>query len=68
MTKVLSILAIVAVVALLAFSFAYGMDKTERVECYTWQKQAQEFAGFYLLQWQADQCAAQGIAIDAVIK
>lgn len=66
--KVLSILAIVALCALFAFCLVKGADRAEAVECYKWQDQAQQYTGFYLLQWQADQCKAQGIDIDAPIK
>lgn len=45
-----------------------GLNKSEVVECNQWKAQAVEFKGFYLTQWQADQCAAHNIEINAVIK
>lgn len=55
---------------LVAFVFIInvGMNKSEIVDCYKWKKQASEYPSFYLLRWQADQCKAHNINIDAVIK
>lgn len=50
------------------FVVNYGLQKSEVVDCLKWQKQASESPAFYLLKWQAEQCEAHDIRIDAVIK
>lgn len=46
----------------------HAMNRQEVVECNEWQKQAQEYDQFFLVQWQADQCRAHGIIINAPIR
>lgn len=58
--------ASIAVVAFM-YVFAQGVNKHERVECLRWQAEAREFSGYYLTSWQAEQCEAHGVAIDAPI-
>jgi len=56
---------------LVAVGFIVGLiDKSELVDCLKWQKQAEEYrvSGFYLLQWQADQCKAHNIIINAEVR
>lgn len=55
-------------VLLFAFFLNLGMNKSERVDCLKWQDQAKEYPTFYLLQWQADQCKAHNIDVDAPIR
>lgn len=45
-----------------------GINKSEVVECNHWTSQAAEYSGFYLTHWQADQCKAHGIIINAPVK
>lgn len=46
-----------------------ALDRAEIVECNQWAKQAEEFgSAFYLTQWQADQCNAHNISINAIVK
>lgn len=52
----------------LPWAIAYGEWRNESVECSTWQQQARDFPGFYLLQWQRDQCDAHKIWIAAPVK
>lgn len=51
------------------FAFNAGLSKQEVVECRQWASQAEEFGtAFYLTEWQADQCEAHGIIINATVK
>jgi uncharacterized alpha/beta hydrolase family protein len=45
-----------------------GVKNEEKVNCHTWQIQAKEYPGFYLTQWQKDQCDHYDITIDAPVK
>lgn len=40
-----------------------GFNKQMRAECYTWKAQAEEYRGFYLTDWQKDQCDDMGVEI-----
>ena len=64
MGKNISSFALLLVVAVaFAFILRSGVSKAERVECYQWKAQAQQFAGFYLTEWQKAQCEALSIHI-----
>lgn len=45
-----------------------SMNKSEVVECNQWKSQAAEYSGFFLAHWQADQCKAHNIIINAPVK
>lgn len=45
-----------------------AFNTNEINECMKWQQQARAYEGFFLTQWQADQCRAHGITISAPIK
>lgn len=63
------IVTMLCVVALLGVALMIGLPRSEVAECKKWSDQAKEYRGnFYLAQWQADQCAAHNITIDAPIK
>lgn len=60
---------VVGLVMFISFAAFYaGLQRQERYECYMWKFQAEEYTDFYLTQWQADQCAAHKIAVNAPIK
>ena len=59
-------LAIVCVI--FATLFSVGINRSEVMDCYKWQKQAKEYSSFYILRWQAAQCVAHGIQVDAPIE
>jgi len=54
---------LIALSLLLIYTMLEGIDKTERVECYKWQRYAKEFPNFYLTDWQKAQCDAHGIRV-----
>ena len=37
-----------------------GLPKQERYECEKWAQEAKEYAGYYLLDWQIEQCNHHG--------
>lgn len=39
------------------------VDKQEIEECKKWQVQASEYADYYTLRWQVEQCKAHGITL-----
>jgi len=67
MNTILQIAIAAAVVAMFAFLIATGVSRTERAECFKWQAEAKEYPGYYLTQWQSQQCLANGIEIDAPV-
>ena len=66
-TIIFIVLICVIVFGLCLILFA-GADKNEISECKKWQEYAAQYEGFYLVQWQADQCKAHSIQINAPIK
>lgn len=60
-------LLIVAVIFLIAQVVGYGVNKTEINECNQWQKMAKDYPDFYLTTWQAQQCIAHGIKVEAPV-
>lgn len=68
MKETLIAIGIIVSVTIIGWSAISGMDKSEVVECNKWQSQAVEYSGFYLTHWQADQCRAHNITINAPIK
>ncbi len=78
MKQIISIIVCVVVVFVAGIMFAYtlniGLNQNEIRECKEWEKQAEEYQAvfggkdkhlFYLTKWQADQCEAHGIIINA---
>ncbi|KKR89243.1 MAG: hypothetical protein UU85_C0004G0084 [Candidatus Wolfebacteria bacterium GW2011_GWA2_42_10] len=64
--------AVFVVVMVMAFAIAVlaknSWGKEERNECLKWQKEAREIQGYFLANWQAEQCARWGVKINAPIK
>ncbi len=46
----------------------FSMNEQERNDCNHWAEQARVYPGFFLTQWQADQCKAHDIVVNAPIK
>jgi uncharacterized membrane protein YdcZ (DUF606 family) len=49
---------------LLIKGFEYAETKRAVAECEKWQGQALVFEGFYLANWQQDQCEYYGIEVE----
>lgn len=43
----------------------YSVKSQETYECQIWSQQAQNYRDFYLTTWQAEQCKARGIEVQA---
>jgi len=68
MKTIIEIILGIGLAALLFWGVMMGISRAEKIECRTWQKEAQEIQGYWLTQWQADQCQAHGIKVEAPIK
>ena len=67
--KIITSTFIIAVAVILtAAALMYGINKQEAVECNEWAMQATQFKGYYITQWQADQCADHHITVNAPVK
>lgn len=58
-----NIIGITLIGALIFTVGFYGLKSTEINECLTWQQQATQYTGFYLADWQEQQCAHYKITI-----
>lgn len=75
-TKTLIIMVTVSAVMLgLLWCTNTGLAKAERNECMKWQEQAEEdieingdYPHYFLNEWQAEQCEAQKIEVNAVVR
>lgn len=61
-------IASISIALLFLSAFLRAIEKTERAECLRWQKEAEEYGKYYLTQWQADQCTAYKIKVEAPIR
>jgi hypothetical protein len=68
MQKIIATSSLIIGIAILGWATVNAMNSNEVVECNQWQSQASEYSGFYLTHWQADQCKAHNIIINAPIK
>lgn len=60
--------AVFLILYTIASSISDSIDKKEINECRKWQEYSAQYSGFYLVQWQADQCKAHEIIINAPVK
>ncbi len=71
MEKILKVVGIIVLLVLLLvllwWLLDYGMDKTEISECLKWQKEANKIKGYYLLEWQKEQCDYHNIQVNAPV-
>lgn len=58
----------IALAAGLVTAILVGTSRSENAECIKWSQEADAYPGFFLAQWQFDQCSAHGIKIDAPVK
>lgn len=69
-----AILVVLGAFAILSIGYLFttptesSIDRVEKYECQRWQEEAAKYQGFYLVQWQADQCKFHGIKVNAPIK
>lgn len=65
---ILATIGIVLFIGVGMWAFEDGTNKGEIVECKKWQSEAAQYSGFYLTKWEAEQCVAHNIIINAPIK
>jgi len=58
----------IAMMVVLWTAFVYSIGNSESLECSKWKDQAGQYPGYYITQWQADQCSAHKVEINAPIK
>ena len=63
MKKLLFLLLVIVYFFVFLAILEMGIEKQEKFECYQWQKQAKEFPGFYLTEWQREQCEHYNIKV-----
>lgn len=59
--KVLNIMAFLCIVGILIWALIVGLHKTEKAECYKWQKMEQDYPLFEPSERQIEQCRVNGI-------
>ena len=57
------IILVLALFLLMGFIIGKGLDKQEINECNKWKGQMETIQGFYLAEWQQEQCNFHGIII-----
>ena len=68
MKNLLPIAIIILILFLFVFVVGVAINKSARVECLHWQQEAQNYQGFYLTRWQAEQCKSVKVEVNAPIK
>ncbi len=58
----------IALIVSVAFLGIKALDGKEQSECRTWADEATKYPGFYLTNWQSEQCSRWKIEISAPIK
>ena len=61
------VMGAVAIIALI-WMVTWSAQQAEQVECYQLQTQSKAYPGFYLTEWQQQQCDRWGVEIDAPVK
>jgi hypothetical protein len=56
-----NILILSGVIIIIFLIIAGGVKKQERAECLKWQVEAEQYQGYYLTDWQIEQCGAHNI-------
>lgn len=63
MKPITKLIAGVVFAIVLMYAGSIALRRAEIAECIAWQEQADTLQGFYLTQWQVDQCVAVGHAV-----
>lgn len=58
----------IALATTLVVAILYGTSRSEVVECEKWSQEADAYPGYFLAQWQKDQCDAHGVIISSPVK
>jgi len=65
---ILLALGIIVAVVTLGFILVKSVNNSEMEECMKWQQEAQEIRGYWITNWQSEQCLAHNLPVDAPIK
>lgn len=68
MDSVAEIIFIMIMAGVVIIGYNIGMERQEKVECLQWQAQAKELSGYWITNWQKNQCDYRGITIDAPVR
>ena len=60
--------AFILLTAGLVTAILVGTSRSENAECIKWSQEADAYPGYFLAQWQKDQCDAHGVIINAAVK
>jgi len=44
-----------------------GLQKQERLECQKWELEADKYSGYFIAEWQKEQCDSFGTQIEAPV-
>lgn len=61
-------LIIIASVIGLVFILSIAIKDNDYYNCIAWEKNAKQYPGFYITEWQKAQCDYHGIQIDAPVR
>lgn len=61
---------LIVAIAVLGFILVLpaSFNANEVFECNKWNREATQFLGYYVTNWQVEQCAAHNIALTAPVK
>lgn len=66
--KIIIIIVVILAVIGTGMVVMVAVDISEENECKEWTLEANRLKDYYFTQWQADQCSAHNITINAPIK
>lgn len=61
------VVVVVMIIGALFLGVFLGANSSEIAECKQWQEYAAKYQGFYLVNWQKEQCEAQGVEVNAPV-
>ena len=65
---IITTVVFIALTAAIVTAILVGTSRSEIVECNKWSQEADAYPGYFLAQWQKDQCDANGVIINAPVK
>ena len=64
----LLILGLITVLVIVAMIMPSVWERRETGQCQLWQAEAERYGDYFISNWQAEQCNARGVYIDAPVK
>lgn len=68
MSDLITGLIVILVMIIMIGAIVVGVNRTEKVTCFKYQKQAEKHPGYYITQWQKMMCDTYSIEINAPVK